>query len=408
MGRLGWAVTRKDLCSKSPFVASNWGASADSSGSTPGRVNSITPKDYDLGITSFSGFVSSVDSNVTFKVVVKNCGAHSTSPFEVDVFLDSDEDRIPGHAELATARSNIVGLAAGDSLQLVLHVTTRNLYVHDAYAVVRYISDEDSTNISAWANIDIAYTAKCLVVNEIMYDPKSPEPRWVEFFNVSEDSIDLRGFTLSSSANSKVMITTSDYVLPPKDYVVIAHDTALFAIHSGIRAKVLIEPIPSLKTTSDDVVIHDACGNSIDSVTYLSSWGGNSGGRSLERVFPDSGSNDPTNWQTSTDSSRSTPTRTNSVTPRDFDLAVGTIQYSPLRIRCGDSISLSASIINRGLKKSSAAQVVFFNDVNGNGNCDASETMDSMEVSPLVPGDSTIVHFVSRDAAAALTASALL
>ncbi|MDZ7763111.1 MAG: hypothetical protein U5K00_01605 [Melioribacteraceae bacterium] len=37
----------------------------------------------------------------------------------------------------------------------------------------------------------------------------------------------------------------------------------------------------------------------IDSLTYTSSWGGSSGGRSLERILFDQPSHESTNWGTS-------------------------------------------------------------------------------------------------------------
>ncbi|MFZ1081637.1 MAG: lamin tail domain-containing protein [Candidatus Kryptoniota bacterium] len=387
----------------SPFLSSNWGTSVDSLGSTPGRINSITEKDYDLKIVAFSAVLSMVDSAAIFRILVKNCGARSTSPFEVEVYLDYNGDHVPQPDELAGEADNIHGLNAGDSTQIDLSnipiagkIASKNLRELNALAVVKFTSDQDTTNNFVWSNLEFSYPVKCLVVNEIMYAPQSPECEWAELFNTSQDSIDLNGFTLSDNSNTKAEIASSGYLLPPKGYVVVAHDSSFFSIHPEIHDKVLVAKIPSLNNTGDIVAIHDACGDLIDSVNYSPSWGGNIGGKSLERILPTGDSNDPQNFETCTDSNKSTPTKINSVTPRDFDLAVGTISYSPCPIQSGGSITISAAIINRGLKSSTSAEIIFFADKNRNGLCDTGEQTDSTQIPPIATGGSTTVSFEVR------------
>ncbi|MGO9481846.1 MAG: lamin tail domain-containing protein [Candidatus Kryptoniota bacterium] len=384
----------------SPFLGTNWGTSIDSSGSTPGRVNSIAAKDYDLKIVSFSASLSLVDSTAIFKIVVKNCGAFSTSPFGVEVFLDYDGDHVPQPNEIAANIDNVLGLNAGDSTQITLsniHVAaktaSRNLHALDAFAVIKFTSDQDTTNNSMWSKLEVSYPAMFLIVNEIMYAPQSPECEWVELFNTSQDSIDLNGFTLSDNSNTKTVIASAGYVLPPEEYVVIAHDTGFYGIHPGIRDKVLIARISSLNNTGDVVAIHDECGDLIDSVNYSPSWGGNIGGKSLERILPAGNSNDPQNFETCADSGKSTPAKINSVTPRNFDLAVGTVNYSPCPAQSGESVTISASVLNRGLKSSTSAKIIFFNDKNGDGICESGEPIDSTQIPPMIAGDSAIVSF---------------
>ncbi len=388
----------------SPFLSTSWGTSIDSSGSTPGRINSIAAKDYDLKIAAFSALLSLVDSVATFRIVVKNCGVRSTSPFGVKVFLDYDGDLVPQPDELAAEVDNIPGLEAGDSTQIVLSnipiagkIASKNLRELNALAVVKFTSDQDTTNNFMWSNLEFSYPTKCLIVNEIMYAPQSPEPEWVELYNTSGDTIDLNGFTLSDNSGTKAVIANADFLFPPASYVVVAHDSGFFSIHLGIHDKVLITKIPSLNNTGDVVAIHDASGDLIDSVDYSPSWGGNIGGKSLERILPTGDSNDPQNFETCTDSNKSTPTKINSVTPRNFDLAIGTISYSPCPIQSGESITISASIINRGLRPSGIATIIFFYDKNGDGTCDAGEAIDSTQISPMAPGDSTMVSFMARN-----------
>jgi hypothetical protein len=393
-GSNGKSLERRSV-DGSPFVSTNWGTSLDSSGSTPGRKNSITGKDYDLKITDFSAALSVSDRISTFGVTVKNCGLRSSSPFDIYVFLDCNNDFTSQPNELAVKSSNLSGLYPEDSASFVLRATPANFQARNAMAVVEYLSDQDTTNNALWAKIKYSYTEKCLVVNEMMYAPKSPEPEWVELFNASTDSVNLRGFTLSDNSGARVEISTGDRVLAPSDFVVVAHDSGFLSIHPSAAIKTLIAKIPSLNNTGDVVAIHDELGNLIDSVNYSPSWGGNTGGKSLERILPDGDSNDQRNFETSSDSSGSTPGRINSVTPRDFDLAVGTIECSPLMVQSGGNVVVSAAVVNRGLTPAGPVSVIFFNDRNANGVCDARECVDSIQIPQILPGDSAIVRFPS-------------
>ena len=386
----------------SPFLSANWGTSLDPTGSTPGKKNSIAARQYDLKITYFSAVLSSSDSTLNFRINVKNSGSRSISSFEAEVFLDYNGDFLPQPGELVGTSDKIQGLNAGDSIQIVLPkvpiagITSRNnLSTVNAIAYIEFAPDQDTTDNIMWSRLQVSYSTKSLVVNEIMYAPRSPEPEWVELYNTSNNSVNLNGFTLADNSGTKAIITSDDYLFPSNDYVVIAHDTAIFNIYRGIRGKVLITKIPSLNNAGDVVAIHDACGGMIDSVNYASSWGGNSGGKSLERILPAGDSNDPQNFETSMDSSGGTPARINSVTPRDYDLAIGTISYSPSPVRSGERITISTSVINNGLKSSGPATIVFFIDKNGNGICDIGEPLDSAKGSPMIPGDSIIVNFTS-------------
>ena len=177
-------------------------------------------------------------------------------------------------ATLSRSPTTFPDFAGGDSEKVVLSGTPKNLRARNAIAVIEFPSDQDTTNNSMWTRLKFSYYEKCLVVNEIMYAPKSPEPEWVELYNTSTDSVDLEGFTLSDNSGTKAAIAARYHLLPPKGYAVVAHDSGFFSIHKDICDNVFITKIPSLNNTGDAVVIHDAADNLIDSVNYSPSWGG--------------------------------------------------------------------------------------------------------------------------------------
>ncbi len=377
----------------SPFLSSTWGTSSDTAGSTPGRPNSIAAFDYDLAIKSFLASMSLSNSVVTFNVMVVNRGVHSTSPFGLKISVDLDGDGLCQPDEIVSSIANIAGLVSGDSIAVVTQVNLPDSYATEACVVIDFTSDENPANDSMWTRIQTSYQPKSLVINEVMYHPGKGEPEWVELYNASPYVINLFGFTVGDNSGTKAVISSSDFLLQVNGFALVAHDSSFFTFHPTSTANVLISKIPSLNDTGDDVVIHDATGTLIDSVEYSPSWGGNTGGKSLERILPAGESSDPQNWETCTDSSGSTPGRINSVTPGDFDLAIGTISYSPAQLESGGTATLHAPIINTGLKISGPAAAKLFNDSDENGMFETQEQISSLPIPPILPGDSAFADF---------------
>jgi Lamin Tail Domain len=378
--------------SLSPFLDTNWGTSQDPSGSTPGRINSIAAREYDLEMTSFSAASLIGEAKASFTINLKNSGTQRVSAYDLQVFIDYDLDHVPQQSELAASRHVDSGLNPGDSTRVILEAAFTETQTADAFAVIVFSADQDTTDNSMWAKARLSYPPRSAVVNEIMYAPATPETEWVELFNPSAYEVSLEGFTLSDNSGIKVLLTSSEHIIGPGRFVVIAHDSGFFKIHDLSSGDVLVAKIPSLNNSGDVVAIHDAAGNMIDSVNYLPSWGGNSGGKSLERILASGSSDDPQNFETCTDSSKSTPGRVNSVSPRDFDLAIGNVSWSPIAIQSGGSATIAANIVNAGLQPSGNAVAILFQDRNNDVLFTPGEECDSAEVTSLPPGDSVTVN----------------
>ena len=336
----------------------NWGTSVDPTGSTPARRNSIYAWDYNLKLSSLSAVFDISKSKANFRIVVHNAGTKSTSPYNLYVFLERQSaslERIP----IASSPDN-PGLDPGDSALIAIETPLNNPGPSEALARIDYTSDEDTADNILSAPLMYNYSPASIVVNEIMYAPRTPDVEWVELYNNSSDSINIVGFDVSDNSGATSILTTHDYFLAPSQYVVVAHDSGFFAAHPDYSGKYTISKIPSLNNDGDVVAIHDATGTTIDSVNYLPSWGGSDGGKSLERILPAGNSNDPANFSTSTDPSGSTPGRINSITPRDSDLALGTVAVSPPSMQSGDIATVSVTVINRGIVASLPASVVLY------------------------------------------------
>ena len=62
---------------------------------------------------------------------------------------------------------------------------------------------------------------------------------------------------------------------------------------TNVGSEIIAFSLPALNNTGDAIVIKDSLGVIIDSLLYLPSWGGNTGGKSLERISTEDSSVDP-------------------------------------------------------------------------------------------------------------------
>ncbi len=263
-------------------------------------------------------------------------------------------------------------------------------------AKIHCVGDERSTNDTASIVINMQHTFHSIVVNEIMYAPAGDEPEWIELYNMSSDTVNLKGWKISdSNISTKSIITSADCFLPPTNYAVIAKSTDFVSVHPNIPF--LVASFAALNnTTTDAVVLFDPVGTTIDSVQYLPSWGGQNG-KSLERIDVLAASTLATNWGNSQDSSGSTPGKINSIARLDCDAALIRITQTT-EVENGKVVpEIITTIRNVGKREVDTLQLCFSIDSIRIGLADSltqlcSETiiqhlapMDSMSISKLLP-----------------------
>ncbi len=221
------------------------------------------------------------------------------------------------------------------------------------------------------------------------------EPEWIEFYNATEDAVDVQGWKVSNrNSRTKHNISRSTHRIDPGSYFLVTRDsTALVSVHPTISVPALVAPsLPTyfLSNNGDAVVISDARGQIIDSVLYQSFWGGG-GGSSLERVSLSERSNDSSNWGTTENPEGSTPGVKNSLTPKDFDLAVGQITFDSAQPIVGEDVIVQAMVANRGLRSADRFQIAFYEDLDRDSIGREDEVFFlHEELHPLVLGDSLL------------------
>lgn len=368
----------------------NWKTSKDYLKGTPGKINSVSRKDTDLSVAGirFNPPDPVLGDEVSIAALVKNMGKNAAN-FSIILSMDTNND---SSADKKVDEISGLQLSPADSEFVTFNYKINGIRKFQNFiASVESPADQDTTNDKFYARITPGYRDKSLVINEIMYDPGKGEPEWVEVFNNSSDTMNLKNWDIINVAPSPryYPLSGSDYLLSPGDYLVIAADTTFFMKHPSAPSKVIILNFGTLSNNFDGVEFTDPNGKLIDSVLYSSGWGGGNG-VSIERISAPVNSNESANWASSMDASGSTPGMINSVSRKDFDIAIDRIIILPDPPLSGDDLTLSAGVKNPG-KNDISFSLLLYKDINNDTKPDI--LLDSAYYSLLPSGDSVIISF---------------
>lgn len=373
----------------------NWGTSIASIGATPGAANSLAPLSNDLilNIISFSNNNPMIGTTLTIFANVKNRGALPAAVYSVSFYEDYNGDTIPDASELITTINSSSPLNAGDSLTFQANDVTDSLGLRRYIAKVNYALDEDTTNNKKSGSVTVSAIASVdsLIINEIMYAPSSGTGQeWFELYNKGTNSVNLANWKWRDSTGSQVTITTQNIQIPAGGYAVICQDSSAMKGFYPNNTGIYIQTSwLALNNTGDHLYLYNSTGTVVDNVNYLSSWGGSTNNRSLERISVTAPSNQQSNWGTSADPLGATPNKVNSLTPKPNDLALNRITFSEAVPSLGDTLGITAQVKNRGLNSAPNFTVSFYEDYNR----DSIPTPNELKVTlnstaSLNPGDS--------------------
>ena len=327
----------------------NWGTSISINKATPGTPNSLTPKDNDLAISSFKSLTDFgiVGEEIQFEVVAKNIGLNPSTNFVINLYRDANQDSIIQQSELISSQSgNSINQNDSSAFNFITNnfVSGKNIFI----AFVEISVDDDTTNNKVFANVNgvfINEERNDIVINEIMYAPDSPQPEWIEIFNRSNKTIDLKNYQIADGGDT-VKVINQTKVLNPNEFFVIAKDSTILN-YFNISSDFAIATFPSLNNSEDKIVLLDSLNRVIDSLHYYSRWGGTNG-KSLERIDVNISSIDSSNWKTSSSIFHATPGTYNSVTQKDYDIKVQNILFAPKYPLNGNNVNISTLIKNIG------------------------------------------------------------
>jgi hypothetical protein len=275
--------------------ASNWSASKNTEGGTPGEINSVfssiqikkelkfnqlyTPNDSTLFIAFNQGMnLKSVqDAKTIFNPSV---------PFKNFEFED---DTLKYHF------SEKINPSKAYSIKLS-SIATCWL---------------DTMEISGEFGLTEPLLKGDLLINELLVDPYSEGADFIELKNNSSKWIQLKGVSIANYLKGNIGTIkkiTDSYILKPNDLVFISSSVKSQEIHyqSIDLTKGIQMDLPAYANDSGTVLIHSIGDELIDKVSYSKSWHfellNTTEGKSLERITNEGNSSDAKNWCTAAQS----------------------------------------------------------------------------------------------------------
>ncbi len=225
-------------------------------GSTPGALNSVTPAENDLALTSVE---ASVDDGLTrLRIVVSNRGANAA---------DSVLLRIHDLTEGQLLDSVTVdALSPGDSASIETTYFFEPMWVHLAAAIPH---DDRTANDSLefWAP---GCNYPPVILSEIMPAPEADSrAEWVEILSIHNQDTDISGWRLGDS-RKLCFISEDALLLSPGERLVLAWDRHAFFVQHGHTPHSLVEldSWAQLNNGGDTVRLVDSHGLIADAFGY--------------------------------------------------------------------------------------------------------------------------------------------
>ena len=164
-----------------------------------------------------------------------------------------------------------------------------------------------------------------IVINEILFNPKSGGSDYVEFYNRSNKIFDANKLYIanrntSGAISSQKLLSSSPFLVFPGDHIVVTEDSDNTKLNFLVQNPDALLPVLSLPSFPDDngtVLLLNFQGDVTDEVNYNKSWHfaliAIQDGVALERIDPDGSSQDAANWHSAASTAGyGTPTYKNS------------------------------------------------------------------------------------------------
>ncbi|MFM6925755.1 MAG: lamin tail domain-containing protein [Ferruginibacter sp.] len=327
----GWTLEMIDT--KNPCSGfTNWKASTDVKGGTPARKNSVDAVNADTQapqlLRAFA--TDSVNMSLVFDEPLDSLKAATAVNYSI-----SDGIGTPQTAVTISPTFDKV------SLRLNTPLLRNKVYT----ITVSALTDCKGNTIGTKNKVRLGLSEKAdsldMVINEILFNPKSNGTDYVEVYNRSNKIIDLKQTYIANrnstgSISSIKQLSTDNYLLFPQDFMVITEDPVIVKrdfITQNMDAFVTVASMPSFNDDEGDVIILNAQGKIVDELQYDEKWHfkliDNREGVALERIDHNAATQNEENWHSAATSvGYGTPTYKNSQYRLDMQVQ-GAIKLDP-------------------------------------------------------------------------------
>ncbi|MBS1742302.1 MAG: lamin tail domain-containing protein [Bacteroidetes bacterium] len=307
----GWSLEMMDTHNPCSGI-SNWKASENLSGGTPGKRNSIDGSNPDQTAPQLLRAYAVDNFNITliFDEPISTVNAAVTANYTV-----SDGIGNPVSATAVAPAYNSIQLVLANALQ------PGKVYTVTAAPGITDCGNNSVAGIKNTARVglaEITVDSFDIVINEILFNPKPTSNDYVEIYNRSNKILDLKNVSIAN-ASGFTHLSTETYLFFPGDFMVITNSRDL-VLHDYVANDLyaFIEvSTPSYNDDAGDVLLLNEQGKIIDEVKYLDDWHfpliHDEEGVSLERIDYNAPSQNAANWHSAaTNVGYGTPTYKNS------------------------------------------------------------------------------------------------
>lgn len=326
----GWTLEMIDT--KNPCNGfSNWIASNDAKGGTPGQKNSV----------------DGVNADNTSPRLLR---AYATDSVHVVLVFDEPVDVVKAALAANYNISDGVGtpqtanaITPGFSkvaLQLNVPLVRNKVYTVTASAITDCVGNAIGTNNTVKLGLASATDSFDVVINEILFNPIPTGVDYVELYNRTSKVIDLKNLYIANrntagAVSSITQLSAETNLLYPQDFIVVTSDASVVKrdfITMNPDAFVEVS-MPSYNDDKSNVVILNEQGKITDELLYSDKWHfkliDNKEGVALERIDYDAATQNQDNWHSAASSvGYGTPTYKNSQYRIDMQVQ-GDIAVSP-------------------------------------------------------------------------------
>ena len=295
----GWSLEQID--SNNPCGGqSNWRASAHPNGGTPAYANSVANSNPDNSSPTLDRVI--VISADTIALLFNEPTSSTTLSNPLNYTFDNGLTN-PTYVQAIAPEFNKVILKLSSPIQLgtIYNVTVLN-------GITDCVGNPLINGTLPFALPEMP-SVNDVVINEILFDPTTGGYDFVELYNRSNKTINLKDLrlgsmdTLTNTLTDTEVITTNGYLLFPESYVVLTENVAAVKQQystTNPKGFLQVTDLPSMNTDDDVVTLSDVNFNVIDNFKYTSKMHFplliSTKGVSLERIDFNRTTNDKTNW----------------------------------------------------------------------------------------------------------------
>lgn len=327
----GWTLEMID--SKNPCMGfANWKSSTDNKGGTPGKINSVNAINADKDPPSLIRAYAKDSVNI---VLVFDEPLDSSKGAMVANYMISDGIGVP--------RAAMVNSPIFDRVSLTLNIPLQREKIYTI--ATNGITDCAGNSIGSNKVVRVGLSSRAdsmnVVINEILFNPRSNGVDYVEMYNRSKKIIDLKNMHVANrnaagAVSSINQLSTEENLFFPESFIVITSDQSIVRRdYITLDTTAFAEPssMPSFSDDEGDVVILNDQGLIVDELKYSDKWHfkliDDVEGVALERIDYNAATQHEANWHSAATSvGYGTPTYKNSQYRSDLDLK-GEITITP-------------------------------------------------------------------------------